>query len=102
MHFAQEHQTADQVPLEHLTGQAVVIDVSERALKNADYLISVQDIEAWEKVNGKIPDSAIILFRTGYGKYYPDAKKYFGTDEKGAGPYRICIFRVLMRQLRNG
>lgn len=24
-----------------------------------------------------------MLFRTGYGKYYPDAKKYFGTDEKG-------------------
>src|SRR6266542_3030537 len=44
VHFAQGHPTADQVPLEHLTGQAVVIDVSENALKNADYLISVQDI----------------------------------------------------------
>lgn len=85
VHFAQGHQTTDQVPLEHLTGLAVVIDVSDRALKDVDYLISVQDIEAWEKVNGKIPDSAIVLFRTGYGKYYPDAKKYFGTDEKGAG-----------------
>jgi len=85
VHFAQGHQTTDQVPLEHLTGHAVVIDVSERALQHADYLISVQDIEAWEKANGKIPDSAIVLFRTGYGKYYPDAKKYFGTDEKGAG-----------------
>lgn len=84
VHFAQGHQTTDQVPLEHLTGQAVVIDVSEQALKNVDYLISVQDVEAWEKVNGEIPDSAIVLFRTGYGKYYPDAKKYFGTDEKGA------------------
>jgi len=85
VHFAQGHQTTDQVPLEHLTGRAVVIDVSERALKDVDYLISVQDIEAWENANGKIPDSTIVLFRTGYGKYYPDAKKYFGTDEKGAG-----------------
>ncbi|MBO9204457.1 MULTISPECIES: cyclase family protein [Niastella] len=85
VHFAKAHQTTDQVPLEHLTGGAIVIDVSERALKEADYLISVQDIEAWEKANGKIPDSTIVLFRTGYGKYYPDAKKYFGTDEKGAG-----------------
>ena len=85
VHFAKGHQTTDQIPLEQLTGLAVVIDVSDRALKDVDYLISVQDIEAWEKANGKIPDSAIVLFRTGYGKFYPDAKKYFGTDEKGAG-----------------
>lgn len=85
VHFAQGKQTADQIPLENLTGGAVVIDVSENALKNADYLISVQDIEKWEKANGKIPDNAIVLFRTGFGAYYPDAKKYLGTDEKGAG-----------------
>jgi kynurenine formamidase len=24
------------------------------------------------------------LFRTGYGSFYPDAKKYLGTDERGA------------------
>jgi kynurenine formamidase len=85
IHFAQGRQTADQIPLNRLMGNAIVIDVSDRALKNADYLISVKDIEVWEKQNGKIPDSAIVLFRTGYGKYYPNAKMYFGTDEKGAG-----------------
>ena len=25
-----------------------------------------------------------MLFRTGYGAFYPDAKKYLGTDERGA------------------
>src|SRR6187455_2640608 len=53
VHFAKGHQTTDLVPLTHLTGPAVVIDVSERALKNVDYLIAVQDLEAWEKTNGK-------------------------------------------------
>ena len=62
-----------------------MIDVSDKALKNADYLISVADIETWEKTNGKLPDDIIFLFRTGYGSFYPDAKKYLGTDERGAG-----------------
>ena len=52
--------------------------------KNADYLISVADIESWEKKNNLIPGNAVLLFRTGYGTYYPDAKKYLGTDERGA------------------
>jgi kynurenine formamidase len=84
IHFAQGRQTLDQVPLQNLMGAAVVIDVSQKALKNRDYLISVADLEAWEKTHGAIPDSTIVLLRTGYGRFYPDAKKYFGTDQKGA------------------
>jgi kynurenine formamidase len=47
-------------------------------------LITIADIEAWEKTNGKLPDDIIILLRTGYGSFYPDAIKYLGTDERGA------------------
>lgn len=84
VHFAKGKWTADQIPLDRLTGEGIVIDVSANALKDADYQVSVADMEAWEKTNGKIPDDAIVLFRTGYGSYYPDAKKYLGTDERGA------------------
>jgi kynurenine formamidase len=82
-HFAKGKWSADQIPLEKLTGDAVVIDVSARALKDADYLITIADIEAWEKTNGRMPDEIILLFKTGYGSFYPDAKKYLGTDERG-------------------
>lgn len=84
VHFAKDHLSVDQVPLSNLTGNAIVIDVSDKALRDPDYLISVKDIENWESKNGRIPDSSIVLFRTGYAQYYPDAKRYFGTDEKGA------------------
>lgn len=83
VHFAQGSQSTDQVPLENLTGYAVVIDVSERALKNPDYLISIEDVRGWERSHDSLKPGAVVLFRTGYGRYYPDAKKYFGTDEKG-------------------
>jgi len=84
VHFAKGKWTADEIPLERLTGDAVVIDVSDKALKDPDYLINVNDIETWEKNNEALPNDVILFFRTGYGAFYPDAKKYLGTDERGA------------------
>ena len=84
VHFAKGKWAADEIPLEKLTGEAVVIDVSDKTLKDADYLININDIEEWEKTNGKLKDDVILFFRTGYGTFYPDAKKYLGTDERGS------------------
>lgn len=84
VHFAKGKWAADEIPLEKLTGEAVVIDISANAMKDADYQVSVADIEVWEKNNGQIPVDAILFFKTGYGTYYPDARKYLGTDERGA------------------
>lgn len=83
IHFAQNHKTVDQLPLEQLTGKAVVVDVSPNALKNPDYQISVDDLKTWERKNGRIPSGAILLLHTGYSRHWPDAKKYLGTEEKG-------------------
>ena len=84
VHFAKGHYTVDQLPLEQLMGAGVVIDVTAQCAKNPDYLVSVADIENWEKSNGRIPAGTIVLLRTGYGKFYPDRKKYLGTEERGA------------------
>ena len=83
IHFAKNGLTIDQLPMSSLTGNAVVIDVSENALKNRDYLVQIADIEAWEKGNGQLDENTIVLFRTGYGKFYPDRENYFGTAMKG-------------------
>ena len=84
VHFAKGRYTVDQLPLERLMGPAIVIDVTEKCATNADYLVSVADFESWEKRNGKIPPGTIVLLRTGFGKFYPDRKKYLGTEERGA------------------
>jgi kynurenine formamidase len=84
IHFAKDRQTVDQIPLEHLIGPAVVIDVSEKALNDRNYQVSVEDITKWESKNGNIPDNSILLLRTGYSKYWPDRVKYMGTDKRGS------------------
>ena len=82
-HFAEGKKTVDQLTMSDLIGPAIKIDVSDRASANRDYLISVADIENWEKANGKIPEATIVLLQTGFAKFWPDKKQYLGTDQHG-------------------
>jgi kynurenine formamidase len=84
VHFAKGRNSVDQIPLEQLTGPGLVVDVTAQCTKDPDYLISTADIQNWERRNGRIAAGSIVLLRTGFGKYYPDRKKYLGTDERGA------------------
>ena len=83
VHFAQGKQSTEQIPIDRLVGPACVIDVSEPAANDRDYLITVDDITAWEDVNGVIPAGCILLLRTGYGRFWPDAQQYLGTSLRG-------------------
>jgi kynurenine formamidase len=83
VHFAEGHLSVDKVPLTSLSGSGIIVDVSEKALKNRDYLITVGDLQEWEKANGEIKTGTIILFRTGYGQFYPNREKYFGSALTG-------------------
>ena len=83
VHFAAHGLSAEKLSLDQLTGDAVVIDVSAKTLKDRDYLISVNDITEWEIKNETIKENTIVLFKTGYGQFYPDAEKYFGTSDRG-------------------
>jgi kynurenine formamidase len=82
-HFAEGKWTTEQVPLSRLIGAGVVIDMRRQAEKNADYMLQVSDVRAWEKSHGQIPRGAIVLLYSGWGKFWGDRKRYFGTDEPG-------------------
>lgn len=92
IHFAEGKQTVEQIPLQNLMGEAIVIDISSNCANNRDYQFTVADVLAWENKHGRLPDDVIILFRTGYGKYYPDALTYFGTDQKGEAAIPLLHF----------
>jgi len=48
LHFAEGKIDAAQVPLASCIGQAVVIDVSQQAARDADYRLSAADVAQWE------------------------------------------------------
>jgi len=75
--------TVDKIPLERLVAPGVLVDVQKAVAGNRDYQIRAQDLVDWEAQHGRIPDGCILMFRTGWGKFYPDSMKYLGTDKKG-------------------
>jgi kynurenine formamidase len=83
IHFARGGDKADEIPLRRLVGRAVTVDVSARVGDNADYLISRADLRRWERRNGRIPQRTIVLLRTGWERFWPDAERYLGTAERG-------------------
>lgn len=83
VHFAQGRQAVDQIPLEQLIGHVVVVDVSDAAGRDADYQVSVNDLERWEQQHGAIEAGVIVLLKTGFASRWPDAARYLGTAERG-------------------
>lgn len=92
VHFHQDGQGVDEIPLDRLIGDAAVIDVSKKALADRDYLIGVQDIVDWEAAHDRIPDQSIVMFHTGYAAYWPDAEDYLGTAMRGAEALPLLHF----------
>ncbi|MGH7778848.1 MAG: cyclase family protein [Candidatus Binataceae bacterium] len=92
IHFNRDGLTLDQVPLASCVGPAAVVDFSERAAKDRDATLSVKDLERYEAAYGRIPDGAIIVARSGWGKYWPDKKTYMGTDKPDVAGLRFPGF----------
>lgn len=83
-HFAEGRLTLDRIPLTQLMAPGALVDVERACAADRDYRITVADLLAWESEHGRLPEGAIVLFRTGFGRFWPDRVRYMGTDERGA------------------
>ncbi len=83
IHFYENRNTVDQIPVEQLIGSGVLIEIEEKVKENQNYQFSIEDILAWEEQHGAIAENSILLIYTGLSKFWPDRKKYMGTDERG-------------------
>jgi len=84
IHFAKGKQTSDDIPISNLIGNGIVVDISDSSMLNADYLLSVEDLERWVSAHGPVKAGTIVLVRTGFGKFWPDREKYMGTAARGS------------------
>lgn len=91
IHFAENRQTAESIPLERLVGEAAVVDVAQACEADADYQIGVGDLRAWEDRHGRQLVDVILLLKTGWSKRWPDRLRYLGTE--GRGPQAVAELR---------
>jgi len=83
IHFAEGRMAAHEIPLSRLITTASVVDVSAGADADPDYLLSVDDLTAWEAEHGPIADGTALLIRTGWSSRWGDRTAYLGTDLTG-------------------
>jgi len=83
VHFWEGGDAADAIPLERLVGPGVVVDVRKAVAADRDHLVGAADLDAWEAEHGALPDGAIVLLRTGFGRHWPDRARYLGTARRG-------------------
>ena len=83
IHFAEGRRAAHEIPLSSLITMASVVDVSASADGDPDYLLSADDLTAWEAEHGPIADGTALLIRTGWSSRWSDRTAYLGTDLTG-------------------
>ena len=80
IHFFEGRWSTHEIPLDNLIGPAVKVDISDKAAANSTYRLTPGDLEEWEETYGAIPEGAILLIYTGWGKYWSDKSKYLGIQ----------------------
>jgi len=81
IHFAEGGWANTEIPVDRFFAPAVVVDISERATSDPNATLRASDIDEWVAGHGAIPDSAIILVRTGWSTKWPDWNAYYGSDD---------------------
>jgi kynurenine formamidase len=84
IHFSERGRTIDKVPVRDLIAPAAIIDVIQKTIRHPDYRLTADDVREWEARHGQIQPGTIVMLRTGWPRYYPNRKVYFGDDTPGA------------------
>jgi kynurenine formamidase len=62
------NNATDTIPPRKFIGPACVIDVTADVERDADFLLTIERVEAWERSHGRIPAGAWLLLCTGWSR----------------------------------
>jgi len=86
--------SVDTIAPENFVAPAVVVDASAEAAADADWLLTVPFLEAWEARHGRIPAGAWVLLRTDWSLKAHDAGAFLNLKDDGAhtpGPTQEAV-----------
>jgi len=83
IHFSENGISAEKIAASTLVAPLAVIDVTAQATLNPDYLLSREDLGAWEKKHGRLQENCCIAMHSGWAQHVGDAAKFAGKDSTG-------------------
>ncbi len=75
--------TTDKIPPKNFVAPVNVIDRSKESAENADYLLTVDSVKAWEKQHGDIAPGTWVLLRTDWYKRGGRTETFLNADANG-------------------
>jgi len=82
-HFVEGMRTVDRIDVREMVLPLVVIDVHEAVARDPDYAATLDDVAAWERRHGPIPDGAFVALRTDWSRRWPDPAAMRNADAEG-------------------
>jgi len=82
LHFSENGQSVNQVPVEHLVVPLCIVDVREKAAVDPDARLTMSDLEAWTKRHGPIPAMACVAMLSGWGELV-ETNRFRNADAAG-------------------
>src|SRR5262245_10903456 len=83
IHFVANTPTADRLPVDRFIAPLAVVSIEARAAEDADTLVTVDDLLAWEKTHGRLPRGAFVAMRSGWDARVGSAERFLNKDSKG-------------------
>jgi kynurenine formamidase len=78
-----EGDDVSQLPLTRLVAPAAVIDVSQHAAADPDFLLEIDHIKNWEAEHEPLPDGGWLLLRTGWDSRSHHQQEFLNADHNG-------------------
>ena len=83
VHFTPGGTTADKLPADKFFAPLAVVSIESRAAKDADAVVTVDDVLAWEKQHGRLPAGAFVAMYSGWGSRIGAPERFLNKDAKG-------------------
>ncbi len=83
VHFVPGAPTADRLPADKFIAPLAVISIESKAAKDADAVLTVDDVLAWEKQHGRLPAGVFVAMYSGWGSRIGNADRFLNKDAKG-------------------
>ncbi len=80
LHFSADGKSVDEIEANDLVVPLAVIDIQEKADKNADAQVTPDDLKAWISKNGPLPERCCVAMNSGWGGKTGDEAAYTGRD----------------------
>lgn len=80
-HFAAGGHTTDQMPARQFFAPLAIISIADRAARDPDTGVTVEDIRTWETSHGPLPRGAFVAMDSGWDRRAGDGRAFANADE---------------------